>query len=410
MNLKFTSIILFISLVYTSCSNSQGVQLASSDKYTSTQGVSEHTATSILRANELFKAYTDESPKGINLFKLDAATQLKHNPSSELKDSPEAYLLFPSGELSLADTTLILEAYKERLKGSNFLTLDASGNVLYYDIGKRAPRHNYKEATSIVPIDSLKNSLERLRDTLRSGETFIRKIERGVTTVKKTKSVKMTDLMLDTINSEIVYLKDLSEAQILEYAMADYQLNNEVVETPYRGFLWLNFFYKYFDVNGSSESAVGPRWLLNSSVIDAANLEVPDDFAVDVEKLTPLKDVFNKDAGYEAGQVSKNGIRRHYLIVPRKDDFYLEKWKYITLDLSNEFALESKSFNQMVLVVNYLKKEFGPDVIRKLSSWYVDNGKGPLLMTSFLKEEYNVKTNMNDLNQGYLSWVSERSQ
>jgi hypothetical protein len=190
--------------------------------------------------------------------------------------------------------------------------------------------------------------------------------------------------------------------------MKDYEQNNKVAETQLRGFLWLNFFYKYFDVNESSEFVVQPKWLLNFSVIDAANLELPDGFRADLGKLTHLKDVFNKGAGYKTGQASTSGIRRHYLIVPRKDDYYTEKWKYITLDLADEFGMESKTFNQMVMIVNYLKTKYGSGVIKKLTTWYVDNGKGPLLITSFLKDHYDVKTSMNDLNEDYLNWVKEK--
>ncbi|MFK8164070.1 MAG: hypothetical protein AB8H12_16615 [Lewinella sp.] len=410
MNFRYASIIILFSLVYSSCSNSQGIQITPSSSYPNAQGSSEEIEASILQANKLFETYTNESPQGIDLFLLDVAAQLIRNPATELKEKPEGYLFASPAVLSKADTSLILAAYKKRLGVEKFLSLDASGKVLYYDTGKRAPKHNYKETTSIVPRDSLKLTAKRLGSPYRQGGSYNRKIEpAGRTNDRGEKLVKVTDMVLDTIDTDIVYVKDLSKVQLLGYAMEDYWLNNNNADSYLRGFLWLNFFYDYFDVNESSEStAVKPRWLLNFSVIDAAGLTLPDDFVVEPANLSPLKTIFNKDQGYETGSFSYSGIRRRYLVVPRKDDFYTEKWKYISLDLAAEFSFESKIFSQMVLIVNFMKQQYGADVVKELTTWYVANGKGPLLLTSFLKEKYAASTTINDLNQDYLNWAMKQ--
>lgn len=175
MNLKFASILLFIFLVYTGCSNSQGVQLAKSDAYISAQLATELTKASIEQANGLFEAYSDESAQAIDLYLLDSPDQLEYNPSSELKDGPEGYLLLPPG-LTSADTSLILEAYKKRLGETKFLSLDSLGNVLYYETGKRAPRHNFKKTISVLPVDSLESILKRTNSNYSERQSYVTEI------------------------------------------------------------------------------------------------------------------------------------------------------------------------------------------------------------------------------------------
>ena len=127
---KFIIIILF--LIYSSCSNSQNTKTNNYTIHSNSSSKTKNIETSILKANDLFKAYTNKNPAEINLFILDSIAHLKHNPTTELKDKSEAYLSFAPDELTKVDTLTILEAFKNKLDGTTFVQLDSLGNAISY--------------------------------------------------------------------------------------------------------------------------------------------------------------------------------------------------------------------------------------------------------------------------------------
>ena len=370
MYYKFIFIILFFT--YSSCSNSQNSTVANYKLNTNSSSKVNSIKAPILKANDLFKIYTSKKPKEINLIILDSIAHLKHNPTTENKDNPEAYLSFPLENLTRVDTLAILEAFKNRLNdrpnGTTFVILDSLGNVVTYLSG-------------------------------------FQKLNRS----KDTKITSTTNQPTDKNKGETVRLENLKEYQAIQLAMKDYYSINQPIDLniQYISFLWLNLFYEYFDVNESSDPTVKPEWLLNFSVIDAANLQLPHDFKMDEKKLSHLKVIFNGPKGYVL-EHKFDVIGSHNLLVPRKDNYYTDKWKYIILNLSNQFTSKDKTFNQMILTVSYLKSKYGNDVIKNLTKWYVESDRGALLITSFLKEKYKVKTNINEMNLDYLNWIKER--
>lgn len=366
MSNKFIAIILF--LIYSNCSNSQDAKTTTYTIHASSSSNAKNINASILKANDLFKAYTNKNPAEINLFILDSIAHLKHNPTTELKDKSEAYLSFAPEELTIADTLIILETFKNKLDGTTFVQLDSLGNATSYFSGFQ--KLNLGKNTTVTSSTKKKNGERK---------------------------------------AKIVRLNELKEPQVINLAMKDYNSNNKPIDPniQYISFLWLNFFYEYFEVNESSDPTIKPEWLLNFSIIDAANLKRPDDFEMDQNKLSHLKVIFNKSKGYVL-EFHFDAIGKHNLFIPRRDEYYSNKWKYIILNLSKQFTLEDQTFNQMILTVSYLKNKYGNDVIKKLTKWYIDNDRGPLLITTFLKEKYNIKTNINDMNQDYLNWVKEK--
>lgn len=366
MSNKF--LILFLILLFSSCSNSQNSKTNNYTIHPNSSFDTKNIEASILKANDLFKAYTNKNPEEINLFILDSIAHLKHNPTTELKDKSEAYLSFPSVKLTKDDTLTIVQTFKDKLSGTTFVQLDSLGNPTSYFSG-------------------------------------FQKLNLG----ENTKVTSTTKKKIGERKAKIVRLNELKESQVINLAMKDYISNNKSIDpdNQYLSFLWLNFFYEYFKINESSAPTITQKWLLNSSIIDAANLKLPDDFKVDQEKLSHLKVIFNKSKGYVL-EFHFDAIGRHNLFVPRRDEHYSNRWKYIILNLSHEFTLEDKMFNQMILTVSYLKDKYGNDVIKNLTKWYLKNDRGPLLITTFLKETYKVKTNINDMNQSYLDWVKEK--
>ncbi len=363
MSNKFIVIILF--LFFSSCSNSQNAKTNNYTIHSNSSSKTKSIEVSILKANNLFEAYTNKNPKEINLFILDSIAHLKHNPTTELKDKPEAYLSLASEELTKIDTVTILEAFKNKLDGTTFVQLDSLGNAISYLSGFQ--KLNLGENTTVISTTKKKN-----------GEPKVR----------------------------IVRLNELKEPQVINLAMKDYNSINKPIDPniQFLSFLWLNFFYEYFEVNESSDPTVKPEWLLNFSVIDAADLKLSNDFKLDQEKLSHLKVIFNQSKDYVL-EFHFDATGRHNLFVPRRDEYYSNKWKYVILNLSHQFTLEDKTFNQMILTVSYLKDKYGNDVIKNLTKWYLKNDRGPLLITTFLRENYKVKTNINDMNQSYLDWV-----
>ena len=368
MSNKFIIIILF--LIYSSCSNSQNAKTNNYTIHASSFSNTKNINASILKANDLFKAYTNQNPEEINLFILDSIAHLKHNPTTELKDKPEAYLSFAPEKLTKADTLAISEVFKNKLSGTTLVQLDSLGNAIHYFTGFQ--QLSIGENTKITSTTNKKNG---------------------------------------KVKGQTVRLNKLKESQVTTLAMKDYNSDNKPIDpnNQYVSFLWLNFFYEYFEVNEASNHTVKPEWLLNFSIIDAANLKRSDDFEIDQKKLTHLKVIFNGPQGYELDRIF-DIAGRHNLLVPRRDDNYSNRWKYIALNLSKKFTLEDKIFNQMILTVSYLKDKYGNDIIKKLTTWYIDNDRGPLLITTFLKEKYKIKTNINDMNQDYLNWIKEEEK
>ncbi|MFK7773529.1 MAG: hypothetical protein AB8F94_15370 [Saprospiraceae bacterium] len=371
MSIRFIPIIL--CLIYSSCSNSQTLKIANYNLANNSSPYAKTIEAPILKANDLFKAYTNQNPKEINLFILDSINHLKHNPTTEEKNKPEVYLSFPPENLTKIDTLEILKNFKNKIDdqlGTTFVVLDSLGNTVNFFAGFQ--KLNIGENTTITSTTKLSNKQE------------------------KSKTVKF---------------ENLTEAQAIQLAIKNYHSINYPIDLDiqYKHFLWLNFFYKYFEVNQSTPPTINQEWLLNFSVIDAANLQLPDDFKMDKKKLAHLKVIFNKSRGYVLER-KYDAIGRYNLFVPKKDDHYTNKWKYVILNLSNYFTSDNKTFNQMILTASFLKSKYGNDVIKDLTKWYLRNSpeKGPLLIISFLKEKYQAKTTINDLNEEYLNWVEEK--
>jgi len=368
MSVRFLFIVLL--LASHACTNGQNTKMANYDIHTKTSA--DKLRAAILEANDLFQTYTNTSPKAIDLFILESMSQLKHNKITELKSKPEAYLMLPSKKLTKADSLEIVESFKNRLpRGATLVTLDSLGNALSYATG-------------------------------------FEKLSKGKHT-KITSKVR-TDLKKKQTGNQTIFLRDAEDTQVLQLAMKDYNSRNKVIDpnTQFRYFLWLNFFYQYFKVDESSPSGVKQRWLIDFSVIDASNLKIPKDFKFTLRRPLHLKTLFNR-TGYES-EWGFDASGKYNLFIPRKDDYYAQKWKYVILNISNQLTLDDQTFLQMTLVVNYLKDRHGEDVIKKLINWYKDSNEELLFIVSFFRETYNIKTTINKLNQDYLNWLEEKKE
>lgn len=360
---------MFLLSVCSSCSNSQDTLVANYRVDATTTSGIEAVKSSILKANEVFKAYSSKEPVGISLFLIDSVAHLKNEEITELKSGPEAFLMLPPEELTSEDTLRIIEEFKTGLDGTTLVIFDSLGNVIRHITGLQKLNIGEKTTVSSEPTSPAKPQGAKTR--------------------------------MDKF-------KDLNDADVLQLVMKSYNTQNKVIdpEARYRYFLWLNFFYEYFEVNKPYPGGQYPRWLVDFAVVDASEPALPKGFSFEGRRPISLATIFTK-MQYGAGfQFRTSGVFN--LFVPSMDDEYSGKWKYLILNFTNQFTVEDDSFLKMTLVVEFLKEKYGKEVIKDLSKWYLKGDDQLLLITSFLKEKYDVTTNISEMNEGFSTWVLSR--
>jgi len=86
----------------------------------------------------------------------------------------------------------------------------------------------------------------------------------------------------------------------------------------------------------------------------------------------------------------------------KREDFYAkirQPDKFLVLDYfdSPELIVERLKFK--TILVPYLKKKYGPDVLFKLNEWQKKDVNKKMPFAVFLMDEYNVKTNIYELSE-----------
>lgn len=360
-------VFIFAFTIINNCS-CQNPNDAETNGNNSNSGVDKDLKKMVSKANKLYEAYTLKSSKKTDLIQLDSIGQLEHNDISELKSHPEAYYLHHKKTLSKKDSLAIINNFKHGMGKNVIVFIDSLGNAIGFLPGgiKLEYDSNTKIRSQVINPENKTN--------YRSNVKF----------------------------------HELNEKQIKQLALLNYREKHKTVnpENQYLYFLWTNFYYQINGVNQPSTECLKERWLFDFLMIDAANLNIPIGYKFYNKSPRHLKNIFNRMPYESDWKFDK--MNKSFLAIPQIDIEYTNKWKYLFLDLATQFSLEDRIFQELVLITNYLKHKYGKEVIKDMVSWYLKKESNLMLVSSFIKEKYNIRTNINEMNADYVQWREEK--